>query len=182
MAGSGADPLEPTEVVYCVNHPRTETLIRCSRCLDPICPKCAIRTPVGLRCPACARRNRSPLYALAPQDYVVVAVVALAASLVAGALITQVRLLFAVLLSAPVGGMIAEVVWRVGHKRGRAVQVITGGAIALGAYAGPLLLGMLISGRLALPANALAMMASLLNLTSILYAVLAIGAAVARLR
>lgn len=185
MAGSGADTLstlDPNEVLYCVNHPRTETLIRCSRCLDPICTKCAIRTPVGLRCPKCARRGRSPLYVLAPQDYLFVAAVALAASLVAGALITQAGFFFTLFLSIPAGGLIAEAVTRATRKRGRAVQIITGVAIALGAYAGPLLWRMLASGSLALPANPILVMASLLNLGSLLYAVLAIGAAVARLR
>jgi hypothetical protein len=182
MAGSGPDSLDPPEVMYCVNHPHTETLLRCSRCLDPICTKCAIRTPVGLRCPKCARLNRSPLYVLAPQDYLIITAVALAASLVAGALITQAGLFFTLFLSIPAGGLIAEAVLRATRKRGRAVQVITAACIVLGAYAGPLLLRMLAAGRLGLPGNALVVMASLLNLSSILYAVLAVGAAVARLR
>lgn len=182
MAGPGTDTLDPSKVIYCVNHPRTETLIRCSRCLDPICIKCAIRTPVGLRCPSCARRGRSPLYVLAPQDYPIITVVALAVSLAAGALITQAGLFFALFLSIPVGGLIAEAVLRATRKRGRPVQIITGVCIGLGAYAGPLLWRMLASGSLALPANPLLVMASLLNLGSLLYAVLAIGAAVTRLR
>ncbi len=182
MAGPGTDTIDPTEVMYCVNHPRTETLIRCSRCLDPICLKCAIRTPVGLRCPTCARRGRSPLYVLKPQDYVLTTAVALAVSLVAGALMTQAGLFFALFLSIPVGGIIAEAVLRTTRKRGRPVQIITGVSIALGALAGPLIWRMLASGSLALPANPLVVLASLLNLGSLLYAVLAIGAAAARLR
>ncbi|HHX43504.1 MAG TPA: hypothetical protein GX714_05890 [Chloroflexi bacterium] len=182
MAGSGTDTIDPQEIIYCVNHPRTETLIRCSRCLDPICTKCAIRTPVGLRCPTCARRGRSPLYVLAPQDYPIIAIVALAVSLVAGALATQAGLFFTVFLSIPAGGIIAEAVLRARRKRGRPVQIITGVCIALGALAGPVVLRMVASGGLALPANALVLVASLLNLNSILFAVLAIGAAVARLR
>jgi hypothetical protein len=41
----------PTQCAY---HPNTETRLRCSRCGKPICPRCAVRTPVGLRCPDCA--------------------------------------------------------------------------------------------------------------------------------
>ena len=82
----------------------------------------------------------------------------------------------------PAGGLIAEAVTRATRKRGRVVQTITGVSIALGAYAGPLLWRMLASGSLALPANPILVMASLLNLGSLLYAVLAIGAAVTRLR
>lgn len=49
FTSSGA-PVE----VRCAYHPDTETLLRCSRCGKPICPKCGIRTPVGMRCPDCA--------------------------------------------------------------------------------------------------------------------------------
>lgn len=40
--------------VPCSYHPDVETRLRCSRCGKPICPRCAVRTPVGLRCPDCA--------------------------------------------------------------------------------------------------------------------------------
>ncbi len=40
--------------VRCTYHPDVETLLRCSRCGTPICPRCAVRTPVGMRCPACS--------------------------------------------------------------------------------------------------------------------------------
>lgn len=39
---------------FCADHPDTETRLRCSRCGKPICPRCAVRTPVGMRCPDCA--------------------------------------------------------------------------------------------------------------------------------
>ena len=40
--------------VPCADHPDVETRLRCSRCGKPICPRCAVRTPVGMRCPDCA--------------------------------------------------------------------------------------------------------------------------------
>lgn len=183
MAGREPDPVDPGEVLYCVNHPHRETLIRCSRCLDPICPKCSIRTPVGLRCAKCASIGRSPLYVLGSEHYVVATSVALAVSLVAGAIMTQLGFFFALLLSAPVGGLIAEAVMRSTQgKRGRPVQIITAACIAIGAWAGPWLWRALSVGTSqVLPANPLAYVASLLNVNSILYVVLAIGAAVARL-
>ncbi len=188
MAGSNPDGLDPTQVMFCVNHPKTETLIRCSKCLDPICDKCAVRTPVGLRCRKCAWGNRAPSYELAPQNYILVGLVALVASLIAGAVMAQVAairlgLLFAFFLSAPIGGIIAEVVWRTTHKRGRVVATITAVCIALGAVGGPWVWRIAEAGSLAvLPANPLAYLASILNVTALVYAVLAIGAAVARLR
>ena len=52
------------EQLFCVNHPQSETALRCSKCLDPICLGCAVRTPVGLRCPKCtgAERGRDGTY------------------------------------------------------------------------------------------------------------------------
>ena len=33
----------------------TPTALACARCAAPICPKCCVRTEVGLRCPSCAK-------------------------------------------------------------------------------------------------------------------------------
>lgn len=43
-----------TGQVPCTYHPNVMTGLRCTRCGKPICPKCGVRTPVGLRCPECA--------------------------------------------------------------------------------------------------------------------------------
>ena len=184
MAGPGPDIVREgaggasAGVLHCVNHPQTETLIRCSRCLDPICLKCAVRTPVGLRCRKCAGVGRSPLYVLA-------AAVATVVSMIAGTVMTQLGFFwFTLILAMPAGGLIAEIVLRsTGGKRGRAIQLITAVAIALGAFAGPWLWRAISAGTLAaLPANPLVYLASILNINSILYAALAISTAVARLR
>jgi hypothetical protein len=45
--------------VPCAEHPGVETRLRCSRCGKPICPRCAVRTPVGMRCPDCAGTRAS---------------------------------------------------------------------------------------------------------------------------
>lgn len=47
------------EEMYCVNHPKTETALRCSSCGDPICVKCSHQSAVGMKCPDCARLPRS---------------------------------------------------------------------------------------------------------------------------
>ena len=44
----------PRGQVPCTYHPDVQTGLRCSRCGKPICPKCSVRSPVGLRCPDCA--------------------------------------------------------------------------------------------------------------------------------
>lgn len=40
---------------FCINHPRTETRVRCSNCDDPICVRCMVQTPVGQKCRTCGR-------------------------------------------------------------------------------------------------------------------------------
>src|SRR4051794_137251 len=39
----------------CYRHPDRETGVSCSSCGRPICPDCMTPTPVGMRCPECAR-------------------------------------------------------------------------------------------------------------------------------
>lgn len=39
----------------CYRHPGRETGVSCSNCGRPICPECMTSTPVGMRCPECAR-------------------------------------------------------------------------------------------------------------------------------
>ena len=41
----------------CYRHPSRETGVRCSNCERPICPDCMTSTPVGMRCPECARQR-----------------------------------------------------------------------------------------------------------------------------
>jgi membrane associated rhomboid family serine protease len=41
----------------CYRHPSRETGVSCSNCGRPICPECMTSTPVGMRCPECARQK-----------------------------------------------------------------------------------------------------------------------------
>ena len=41
----------------CYRHPSRETGVACSNCGRPICPDCMTPTPVGMRCPECARQR-----------------------------------------------------------------------------------------------------------------------------
>ncbi|MGN6816391.1 MAG: rhomboid family intramembrane serine protease [Solirubrobacterales bacterium] len=41
----------------CYRHPNRETGVSCSSCGRPICPECMTPTPVGMRCPECARQR-----------------------------------------------------------------------------------------------------------------------------
>jgi membrane associated rhomboid family serine protease len=41
----------------CYRHPNRETGVSCSNCGNPICPDCMTSTPVGMRCPDCAKQR-----------------------------------------------------------------------------------------------------------------------------
>ena len=51
-----------SDEVRCTYHPSEMTRLRCSRCGKPICSRCGVRTPVGMRCPECAGVRGLPTY------------------------------------------------------------------------------------------------------------------------
>jgi len=54
----------------CYRHPNRETGVSCSNCGRPICPDCMTPTPVGMRCPECAKqRTRVTRGAIGPGGY-----------------------------------------------------------------------------------------------------------------
>jgi len=66
-------------MAVCYRHRDRETGVSCSNCGNPICPDCMTATPVGMRCPDCARqktpvRNLRNLYADPTATYVLIAV------------------------------------------------------------------------------------------------------------
>jgi membrane associated rhomboid family serine protease len=46
-------------MAVCYRHKDRETGVSCSNCGKPICPDCMTATPVGMRCPDCARQRTS---------------------------------------------------------------------------------------------------------------------------
>jgi len=78
-------------VTYCKRHPSVETRLTCSTCGDPICPKCAVPTPVGQKCPDDARLPRGARARGRPRQYAKAIAVGLVAALL-GAVVL--RLIF----------------------------------------------------------------------------------------
>ncbi|MCR4407686.1 MAG: hypothetical protein NUW24_12335 [Anaerolineae bacterium] len=174
------------ETLFCVNHPNVETRLRCNRCGNPICPKCAIRTPVGFRCPQCVKTQQAVFYTASTVDYIIAAVVSLALSLPAYLVIT--RLGWFIFFLAPAAGIgIAEVVRRLTRRRrGRWIWLVVAASIVLTAlpfmlFAFVPLLFLPASGS---PDQAGTFFVSLLFQVgyAVLYLVLVVGAAIARLR
>jgi hypothetical protein len=135
----------------CTYHPDIETNLRCGKCDKPICPKCLVQTPVGARCPDCAKLYKLPTYRVSRKYYLLAAGAALGMALVCGAawgVIEWVTPFFSLnLLLAPGAGFaIGEVVsLSVNRKRGTGLAIV--GGIALGvSYIFSLWLVSLLSG------------------------------------
>ncbi len=141
-------------VAFCYRHPEVETGLRCNRCGKPICVKCAVRTPVGFRCPDCVRQQQDKFYTGGGLDYVIAVAVALPLSLIVAAIFTffvaRIGFLswFISFIAAPaVGGLIAETVRRaVGRRRSRYLSAVV--AACLVVAVAPFLLLTLLSGNL----------------------------------
>ena len=125
--------MSDNDKIMCVNHPKVETYLRCNRCGDPICPRCAVRTDVGYRCPQCVNQQQRVFYAeFRPIYYVVAALVALPLSLIAGFIIPNLGW-FTIFLAPLAGTGIAEATrWAIGKRRGRYVWLVVCGSIVVG--------------------------------------------------
>jgi hypothetical protein len=133
------------EAMYCVNHPDRETLLRCGKCGQPICSECAVRHPVGLRCPQCARLKKVPTYDV-PTSYYLRALGAGLGTSLLFAVVVQVLLPFApvtipsFLLAIAAGWVAGEAISRAtGYKRGRGLQIVAALSVVLGITGGSLI-------------------------------------------
>ncbi len=121
----------------CAAHPDTETTLRCGKCGRPICPRCLVQTPVGARCPDCARLSKLPTYRVSVQFYLRATGTALGMAVVTGLIWGVIGnflpfILLNLLLAAAVGWAIGEVTGlAVNRKRGRWLAVIGGIAVAV---------------------------------------------------
>jgi len=121
----------------CAHHPDVETNLRCGKCDTPICPKCMVQTPVGARCPDCAKLAKLPTYRVSTKYYLIAAGTALGMAIVCGIAWGVVRayvpsILFNLLLAAGVGFAIGEVVsLSVNRKRGTGLAVVGGIAVPI---------------------------------------------------
>ncbi len=147
QAEAEAHPAPPEEktaaagsgLTVCFRHPQTETGLRCNRCNKPICPKCAVRIPVGFRCPDCIRQQEDKYYSGHNLDYVIAAVIAFPLSLIGAALFTFILggfgfwvIIIAIFVAPAVAGFIAEAVrWGVGRRRSRYLRHVVAGCLIL---------------------------------------------------
>ena len=119
----------------CATHHDVETNLRCGKCGKPICPKCLVQTPVGARCPECARLYKLPTYHVSTRYYLRATGAGLGMALVAGVVWGTLEALLPffflnLFLGAGVGYAIGEVVsLSVNRKRGTALAIVAGLAV-----------------------------------------------------
>lgn len=132
------------EVLYCVNHPNTETLLRCNKCGKPICMKCAQLTDVGYRCKDCIRSQQKVYFNAQSLDNPIAFIVSFLVALVATPLVSFVFSIagffgwfFAFLAGPSAGGILTQIIrWAVGRRRGRYLPYFAIGGIILGMVVG----------------------------------------------
>lgn len=132
------------EVVYCANHPETETLLRCNRCGKPICMKCAVLTDVGYRCKECIRGVQDKYYNAQTMDNPIALVVALLVTMVATPIAGFVLGMFwlwgiilAFVIGSGAGALLAQIIRSaVGRRRGRQLRYWAIAGVILGVLAG----------------------------------------------
>ena len=118
--------------VPCSYHPGVLTGLRCSRCGKPICPRCGVRTPVGLRCPDCAGVRGLPTYRTGGNALLKAAGAGLAVALVVAGL-WRFGPTWQFYLCLLLGFGVAEAMaWAANYKRGRDLQVLGVALVVLG--------------------------------------------------
>src|SRR5512141_1519166 len=129
-----------TTPIYCANHPGVETTLRCSRCNKPICSKCAIKSPVGYRCPECVKSQQKIFDTAVWSDYLLGFITAMILSGIASFLISLIGSIgfigwFLVIAGAPTAGVvIAEGVrYIIRRHRSRQLFITIAVGVALGA-------------------------------------------------
>ncbi len=165
-------------ILFCQWHPKVETQLRCYQCETPMCVKCARRTPVGYICPDCRRGHRRRFEQSRPLDYVIAGI---GATILGGiaSLLTLLGFWFILIFISPLAGAtISEITWRlIGRRFGRHLWWIVGAGIILGSLPA---LGLYLPALIAFLQGNFWAITRLLSWG--LHVVLAVGAAVARLR
>ncbi|MGH2836769.1 MAG: hypothetical protein ACRDJY_00295 [Thermoleophilaceae bacterium] len=135
---ASGDALDRTTVeddagpLYCYRHPKSETYVRCGRCDQPICPKCAVQGPVGFRCRQCGLVKNASIRDFSPRQLALGIGVTFGGGALLGYLGGQIGF-FSIFISFFAGSFIAEGAVRfMGLKRGPVMRAIVYGGLLAG--------------------------------------------------
>jgi hypothetical protein len=125
--------------LYCYRHPKSETYVRCGRCDEPICPKCAVQGPVGFRCRQCGLVKSATLSSFTPPQLVLGIGASFGGGAVLGFLGGEVGF-YSIFIAFFGGGLIAEAMVRAtGMKRGPIMRLLLYGGLLAGFALGAVL-------------------------------------------
>jgi hypothetical protein len=129
---ASADADADTGPLYCYRHPKNETYVRCGRCDQPICPKCAVQGPVGFRCRECGLVKSAAVTDFTPRQLAFGLGIPLGGGAILGYLGGQVGF-YSIFIAFFAGAFIAEAFVRfVGLKRGPIVRTMLYGGLVAG--------------------------------------------------
>ena len=129
--------------LFCINHPKRETRVRCSNCDRPICVDCMKQSSVGMKCPDCARVPRAAKRLMRPRYYVLAALAGGGVAAGVGALLAFIRMPFGGFLQPLIAGfLVSSAVNAVTHRAGGAAIKVLAAAVTVGGIT----LGMWIVG------------------------------------
>ncbi len=125
----------PQTKTFCVNHPQTETYLKCNKCGKPVCMKCVQRTPVGYRCNECLGLQRAGYYNATTFDYILASIIAVVLGAIGGFFISLIGFWLVAIFVGPIaGGIISEAIRRViSKRRGRYLALVATTALVVGA-------------------------------------------------
>ena len=124
--------------MQCAKHPDVETNLACGKCGKPICPKCLVQTPVGMRCAECAGLKRLPTYQVTSRYYLKAIGVGIGIAIACGVAWWAINLILPFyflqfFVGAGAGYAIGEVIsLAVNRKRGTGLAVVSGICAAFG--------------------------------------------------
>ncbi|MGH9173568.1 MAG: B-box zinc finger protein, partial [Vicinamibacterales bacterium] len=116
----------------CTYHPNVLTRLRCSRCEKPICPRCMVPTPIGYRCPDCARGPKPAIYQASPTGIATGAAMGVTIAALTGVfwgLFPAWEFYWTMLLGFGVSESIA---WAARYKRGTELMVVAMSCVVFG--------------------------------------------------
>lgn len=134
----------------CARHAAVQTVLRCSRCDTPICPRCLVQTPVGARCPTCANPTRLPTFQVTPGVLLRAGGAGAAAGAVLGAVWSVLPLggFLALLPAAGAGYVLGEVVSRAANRKRAASLQVLAGSLSLATFMWAQMFGALLAAGL----------------------------------
>lgn len=132
MSDKETNEIEPQA---CPVHPDRQTYLKCAECDRPICEKCMVQTPVGMKCPECARHRGRIVGHAKPIYFVRAAAAGTGAAIVGGIVMGILRSIvpFGMIILAFLAGIgMGEVVSRAARRQtGLYFQIIAGVTAAL---------------------------------------------------